>query len=364
MIIGIGVVCALGYCFPHIAAHGGTIRSEYSILYGAVAVIFLISGLSIAGAKLVVHAGNWRLHMLVQGSSFVLCPLTMWGFVAAIDAGDTGGKVDRVVLVGYLLTACIPTTIASNVVMTRAAGGDEAAALVEVLLGNVVGPAVSPAFTVALMPRTEGFAMWRDVSGDLSEMYRSVFRLLGLSVYVPLAVGQLVRWRWPDVTARTMQRFQLNKVGTFCLLLLIWSSFSTCFETSALQELSTQTVVLIVFFNIGIYLFWTIICFLLARIPDRKQLPSAFADRRRRLGLGIPLVYAMWTEYSTEVKARMSVPMILYTTEQVFCAHILVHAFKRWVRREKIRDDGVLVEAERGPEMTFATPITTEYPGA
>lgn len=165
-------------------------------------------------------------------------------------------------------------------------------------------------------------------------------------------------------------------------MMLTWicrSSFSTCFETSALQELSTQTVVLIVFFNIGIYLFWTIICFLLARIPESVErhtkgiirqfdkpetIAICFCGPAKTAGLGIPLVYAMWTEYSTEVKARMSVPMILYTTEQVFCAHILAHAFKRWVRREKIRDDGVLVEAERGPEMTSATPTTTEYPGA
>ncbi|GME46248.1 putative sphingosine-1-phosphate lyase protein [Neofusicoccum parvum] len=366
MIIGIGVVCALAYFFPHVAAHGGTIRSEYSILYGAVAVIFLISGLSIAGKKLLVHAGNWRLHLIVQGASFLLCPITMYAFVQAIVAGDPAGKIDRVVLVGFVLTACIPTTIASNVVMTRAADGDEAAALVEVLLGNVVGPVISPAWTVALLPKGESFEMWKDVSGDLSEMYKNVFKLLGLSVYLPLAVGQLVRWKWPEVTMRTMQRFKLNKVGTFCLLLLIWSSFSSCFETSALQTLSTETVILIVFFNIGMYLFWTIVCFLGARIPESwahytkgiirrfdkpETIAICFCGPAKTAGLGIPLVYAMWVEFSTEVKAKLSIPLILYTTEQVFCAHFLVHAFKRWVRREKIRDDGVLVEQEREPEM-------------
>lgn len=222
MIIGIGVVCVLAYFFPHVAAHGGVIRSEYSILYGAVAVIFLISGLSIAGKKLLVHAGNWRLHLIVQGASFLLCPVTMYAFVQAINAGDAEGKIDRVVLVGFILTACIPTTIASNVVMTRAADGDEAAALVEVLIGNVVGPVISPAWTVALLPKGESFDMWKDVNGDLSDMYRNVFKLLGLSVYLPLAVGQLVRWQWPDRTTWVMQKFYLAKVGTFCLLLLIW----------------------------------------------------------------------------------------------------------------------------------------------
>ena len=222
LLIGIGVACVLAYFFPSVAAHGGIIRSQYSILYGAVALIFLVSGLSIAGKKLLVHALNWRLHLIVQGTSFLLAPVTMYALVQAVQAGDPLEKIDRSVLVGYVLTACIPTTIASNVVMTRNAGGDDAAALVEVLIGNVFGPIISPAWTVALIPKESSFMLWENVSGDLTDMYRSVFKLLGLSVYVPLAVGQLVRWKWSEQTAWVMQTFYLNKVGTFMLLLLIW----------------------------------------------------------------------------------------------------------------------------------------------
>ncbi|KAK8200485.1 SBF-like CPA transporter family-domain-containing protein [Phyllosticta capitalensis] len=222
LMFGLGLVCLLAYLFPHVAAHGGIIRSEYSILYGAVAIIFLISGLSLAPRALLVHALNWRLHVLVQGFCFVVCPVSVYIFVRIIDAGDTAGVIDRAVLVGWLLTACIPTTIASNVVMTRAAGGDEAAALVEVLLGNVFGPVVSPAWTVALIPHNARFAAWQGDAGDLTGMYRSVFRLLGLSVYLPLVVGQCVRWAWPRQTAWCVGRLYLGKVGTVCLLLLIW----------------------------------------------------------------------------------------------------------------------------------------------
>ncbi|KAL1381956.1 SBF-like CPA transporter family-domain-containing protein [Phyllosticta capitalensis] len=349
LMFGLGLVCLLAYLFPHVAAHGGIIRSEYSILYGAVAIIFLISGLSLAPRALLVHALNWRLHVLVQGFCFVVCPVSVYIFVRIIDAGDTAGVIDRAVLVGWLLTACIPTTIASNVVMTRAAGGDEAAALVEVLLGNVFGPVVSPAWTVALIPHNARFAAWQGDAGDLTGMYRSVFRLLGLSVYLPLVVGQCVRWAWPRQTAWCVGRLYLGKVGTVCLLLLIWSSFSSCFATSALQSLSTQTVILVVFFNIGIYLFWTLFCFLLARLhpsiatytkniirPFGKQETVAicFCGPAKTAALGIPLLYAMWETFDTQTKAKMSIPVILYTTEQVFCAHFLVAAFKRWIARD------------------------------
>lgn len=223
LLIGIGVVCVLAYYFPNVAKHGGIIRSEYSILYGAMAVIFLISGLSIPRQKLFQQFLNWRLHALVQVTSFLFIPAVVVALVHAIIAGDTQERIDRAVLAGYIFTACIPTTIASNVVMTRAAGGDDAAALVEVLIANVLGPFITAAWTVTLLPHTAEFDAWRTQGGsNLQRMYKDVFKQLGLSVLLPLVVGQFIRWTWSEKTAWVLQRFRLAKLSTACLLLLIW----------------------------------------------------------------------------------------------------------------------------------------------
>jgi sodium/bile acid cotransporter 7 len=222
LLIGIGIVCLLAYLFPNVAKHGGVIRSEYSILYGAVAIIFLVSGLSIPRQKLVSHALNWRLHILVQVISFLLFPALIVAVVHATIVGDPNGHIDRAVLAGYILTACIPTTIASNVVMTRAAGGDEAAALVEVVVANVLGPFVTAGWTVTLMPTTPEFEPWRQGGGDLSDMYKNVFKQLGLSALLPLIVGQLIRWTWPERTTWVLQKFYITKINSVCLLLLVW----------------------------------------------------------------------------------------------------------------------------------------------
>lgn len=222
LLIGIGIACALAYFFPNIAKHGGVIRSEYSILYGAIAVVFLISGLSIPRQKLLKQFLNWRLHIVVQVTSFLFIPALVLAVVHAILAGDPNEHIDRAVLAGYILTACIPTTIASNVVMTRSAGGDDAAALVEVLIANILGPFVTAAWTVSLLPKTAEFDVWRYGGGSLGSMYRSVFQQLGLSVLLPLFVGQLIRWTWTDWTARMVQKTRLPKLGSFCMLLLIW----------------------------------------------------------------------------------------------------------------------------------------------
>ena len=48
----------------------------------------------------------------------------VFGLVSAIRVSGTD-KIDIVVLVGLIVMGCIPTTISSNVVMTRAAKGND-----------------------------------------------------------------------------------------------------------------------------------------------------------------------------------------------------------------------------------------------
>lgn len=62
-----------------VARHGGVIRSEYSVLYGAVAFIFLVSGLQLSPEKLRKNVTNWRLHVLVHGISFAVIPAIVLG---------------------------------------------------------------------------------------------------------------------------------------------------------------------------------------------------------------------------------------------------------------------------------------------
>ena len=54
----------------------------------------------------------------------------------------------------------------------------------------------------------------------------------------------------------------------------------------------------------------------------------------------------MWEHFDTEVKAKMSVPIILYTTEQIFCAHFLVSLFKKWLGRDDIHEAEIAAEPE------------------
>lgn len=123
-----------------------------------------------------------------------------------------------------IVLSCLPTTIASNVVMTRASGGDDAAAIIEVVVGNTLGAFISPGLIYAFLPADEhSFDPFRPASpGTLGRMYAHVAMQLGLAVVVPLVVGQVVRWCWEREVVWALRRLYLGKVATFFLITLVW----------------------------------------------------------------------------------------------------------------------------------------------
>lgn len=113
----------MGYVRTHNTQH-----TKYelidSVIIGAVILIFFISGLSLRTQTLAETVLRIRLHFLVQMISLVLIPFFVFGFVLLLFKANV--HMDSLLLIGLVIAASTPTTVSSNVVMTKNAGGNEA----------------------------------------------------------------------------------------------------------------------------------------------------------------------------------------------------------------------------------------------
>lgn len=96
--------------------------------------------------------------------------------------------MDSGLLVGMIFLGCVPTTISSNVIMTKQANGNQALTVVQSTLGNFLGPFVSP---LLVMMYTSTGAWYTNIllgigPAGFGELYRRVFKQLGLSIFLPL----------------------------------------------------------------------------------------------------------------------------------------------------------------------------------
>ncbi|KAF3989082.1 hypothetical protein FT663_03753 [Candidozyma haemuli var. vulneris] len=361
----LGVFVLLAYFFPEFAKQGGTIKAQYSIGYGAVAVIFLVSGLSMTTKDLFSNILHWRAHFTVLSSSFLITSAIIYGIASGIKAsGDNA--IDDWLLVGMIVTHACPTTVSSNVVMTKAADGNHVLTTCEVFIGNVLGAFITPALVQMYLTGTWDFGnpTHQEERQTVSDLYGSVMKQIGLSVFVPLFVGQVLQNIWPKQVKWTLTTFYLNKVGSFMLLLIMFQSFSTAFAQNAFESVSHASIIFLVFFNIGIYLFFTVLVFFysrpyfLVRIYDHepteqdtrtytwgyKLFRPFYYNRRdtvsvmlcgpaKTAALGVSLVSSQYGAHNPKLGVLL-VPLVLYQAEQVLTAQVLVNFMKKWVHAE------------------------------
>lgn len=353
--IGLACFIALAHSYPNAV-------KDIEINYWAVAVIFFVSGLSMKTKDLMKNMGHWRAHCTVLTSSFLITSSIIFGICCGIKkAGNP--KIDNWMLVGLIVTGTCPTTVASNVVMTKQADANELLSLCEVFIGNVLGAFITPALSQLFLAGTWAFSNPAN-DANVGRVYKDVMKQIGLSVFVPLFAGQVLQNVFFKQVTWCLTTFKLNKLGTFMLLLVMWSSFSTAFRQDAFTSVSKESIIMIVFFNIAIYLFFTILCFFYARpyfllkiFQDAPNENSSrfyswsytifrpfYYDRRdtvsimlcgpaKTAALGVSLVTSQYGS-NNENLGKLLVPLVLYQAEQVFCAGILTTYFKKWIHAD------------------------------
>lgn len=355
-VIGMGVFVALAYKFPNVAKNHGHIRADISIEYCAVALIFVISGMNIPRQKLMSQASHWQAHIVTQVVSFLITPSIAFGFCTAILKANNP-NINEWILIGIIVTGCTPTTVSSNVVMTRQAKGNESLSLVEVSVGNIMGAFITPALVQLYLSKNSGFAYGNPTQDmSLQALYKEVMKQLGLSLFVPLFVGQALQFFFPNQVKWMLVKFKLAKIGSFMLLLLIWSSFSNSFASGSFEQVSHQSIIMVCFMNVGFYLCFTMICFFLAHcwfLPKRFQFSREdtvsimLCGAAKTVALGVPLINAQYNGDNTKI-GLVSIPLVLYQGEQILVAQLLVPIFRRWIERGQKQKD--IIEKEKVTE--------------
>src|SRR5262245_11569446 len=84
-LVGLVVAVALAWLFPGPGAHGGWLHPEVLNKVG-VALIFFLHGAGLSFAALKAGTLQWRLHLLVQATTFGLFPLIGIALLALLRA--------------------------------------------------------------------------------------------------------------------------------------------------------------------------------------------------------------------------------------------------------------------------------------
>ncbi|KAG0061525.1 hypothetical protein BGZ90_003548 [Linnemannia elongata] len=389
-LLGLVVVIILARYFPGWGRTGGPIRPEYSVKYGITSCIFLLSGLSLKTRDLLVSAMNYRAHLMVQITSFVIIPL----FVKAITSLLGLTSLNAKLLAGMAVTSATPTTISSNVVMTANSNGNESLALFNAAFGNLLGVFISPLIVLILLHSTP-----ETPSGQHGLDYATILRDLGTTILVPIVVGQIYLYYFPKSIAWAKSKVHFPTLNSSCLLILVWTVFCDAFHNNTFSSVSAGEIIAIGALQ-GV-IFWIMTFFLgflarsrpaklrILKIMDQQHRESLrqeahledqtvsnlqtsassadndhsnvtrglslprnkvqtffepmskedtvailFCGGTKSVAMGIPMIKILYSSSAgSQLAGLLATPLLIYHVEQLFSGAFMVGWLKKWVGR-------------------------------
>tara|TARA_R100000935_G_scaffold166_1_gene472 strand:+ start:606 stop:1562 length:957 start_codon:yes stop_codon:yes gene_type:complete len=210
-----------------------------------IALIFFFYGLKLAPEELKLGFLNFKAHLLIQISTFLLFPLLTFLFIPVFADGTQSELWLSVFFLGVL-----PSTVSSSVVMVAIARGNLPTAIFNASISGLIGILLTPLWLSFFMAS----------SGEFN--FLMILYKLCLQIVLPLVLG-LILQRYFGKFARRNNR----KLGYFdkaVIVLIVYTSFSNSFnsglfETIKIFDLLKITGIVVVLF-FGMYILIGLIC--------------------------------------------------------------------------------------------------------
>jgi sodium/bile acid cotransporter 7 len=284
----------------------------------AIGLLFFLHGAKLSRADMLSGLSNWRLHLLVLVSTFVMFPL----LGLAIKPFATS-VLPPELYVGILFLCTLPSTVQSSIAFTSIARGNVAAAVCSASASNFAGIFITPLLVGMLIVQGAGAAG----GSSLDAVISIVEQLL-----LPFLAGQFLRpWigTWVD-----RHKPMLKVVDQGSILLVVYTAFSESVNEGLWHKLSLPSLV-----GLGVLCCVMLAIALgLATFASRRlgfsredEITIVFCGSKKSLSSGIPMAKVL---FAPGALGMVILPVMLFHQIQLMVCAVLA---QRWARRKSER---------------------------
>ncbi|WP_242920702.1 bile acid:sodium symporter family protein [Pontibacter liquoris] len=279
--------------------------------YG-VSVIFFFYGLRLSPEKLRAGLSSWRLHLVVQLSTFVLFPLLVLPLRRFF-----AGTSEELLWLGIFYLAALPSTVSSSVVMVSIAGGNIPAAIFNASISSLIGIFVTPLWMgLFLEASTEGFDIWQ------------VMGKLVLQVLLPVVLGIVLHRYWGGFADRHKKK--LRFFDQAIILLIVYTSFCESFAREMFRGYRIGDIMLL---GAGMAALFFVVFGLtygltkLLGFNREDSITAVFCGSKKSLVHGTVMSKVLFP--NPNMAGLMLLPIMLYHALQLLAASIIAQAQAR-----------------------------------
>src|SRR5690554_788275 len=310
-VLSLLVMIGVARLWPHPAMYEGLIDLGLLSDIG-ITLIFFFYGLKLNPRKLRQDLGNWRLHFLVQGSTFILFPFLVFPFFHFFEGGEY-----YLLALGFFFLASLPSTVSSSVVMVSIAKGNIPGAIFNASISSLLGIFITPLWMG-----------WVIAAGTIElGSFSGILLKLLLQVFVPVLLGLLLNrfWgHWAYKNARFLKLFDQS-----IILLVVYLSFAESFvlglfHNSSWLDLFWVAVGSLLLFGIA----YIIIGFLAKKMAFSQEdiITATFAGSKKSLVHGTVMAGIIFADFAGV--GIILLPIMVY--------HALQLVLVSWIAQRKV----------------------------
>jgi solute carrier family 10 (sodium/bile acid cotransporter), member 7 len=225
-ITGLLLMILSAWLFPGFGSDLGPF-SIGNIIDAGVMLIFFFYGLKLDPERLLMGMSNWKLHIAIQLTTFLVFPILVLPFYPIF-----AGSSLYIYWTGIFFLAALPSTVSSSVVMVSLAGGNVPGAIFNASISGIIGIVMTPVWMGILL------------TSDTHEFdFIEVLLRLTVQIIVPVIAGLLLH----PVFSFQVKRYgkKLARFDKLVILLIVYESFSNSFVSGMFSSVNWITLLIL-----------------------------------------------------------------------------------------------------------------------
>ena len=309
-LLGIFVAIGLAAILPELGSTESTIPWKPFIQVG-IALLFFFYGLKLDPAQLRSGLSNWKLHVLIQVTTFLSFPLLVFSLVQFVPGLDPNFALG----ISYL--GALPSTVSAAVVLVSISGGNVAAAIFNASISSLLG--------VVMTPFWMGVA-GGEVAGEL-DLWASIVDL-SIKVVLPVILGLAMhRYLFPKIKPYLNRLKYLDQT---VILSIVFTTFSESFSQRLFTSFSWVSLGGLALVMLFILLLVVGILYLLVRslsFSKEDQIAAIFCGSTKSLVHGVAIGKVLFP--NAAIFGLVLLPVMLYHLQQLILGSLLARHYEK-----------------------------------
>lgn len=316
-IIALLSVIGLAKLWPQPGIQQGLFSLSSLATYG-VSLIFFFYGLKLNFDQLHEGLRNYRLHLLIHLTTFIVFPAIILPLRSLFLTPETA-----TLWLGIFYVAALPSTVSSAVVMVSIAEGNVPAAIFNASISSLIGVFITPLWMSFLLATTQGHFDVGSVVGKLT-----------IQVILPVVLGLLLNR--PLVRLADWLKPYLRYFDQVVILLIVYTAFCESFAHRSFEAISAVDLLWLAALMLGVFfLVFGLVNLVSQWLQFNRQdrITALFCGSKKSLIQGTVMATVL---FPGSLGGVILLPIMVYHALQLIMASILA---QRMARQQPNRTD-------------------------